>query len=90
MYSIPSKHISQESEVLYHLLPQGLCALPLTIRQLTNITPPHSTSCITNGARLTHYFALFWGLGLLLEYLATCTSGAKSDTIFLLGDFDFL
>jgi len=34
------------------------------------------------------YFALFWGLGLRLGYLAT--SGAKSDIIFLLGDPDFL
>ena len=34
--------------------------------------------------RLTHYFGQFWGLGLLLGYLAT--SGAKSDVVFLLGD----
>jgi len=37
--------------------------------------------------RLTHYFALLWGLGLRLGYLAT--SGAKSDIIFMLGDPDF-
>jgi len=35
-------------------------------------------------SRLTHYFVLFWGLWLLLGYLAT--SGAKSDVIFLLSD----
>jgi len=39
-------------------------------------------------SRLAHYFALLWGLGLLLEYLAS--SGAKFDVIFLLGDPDFL
>jgi len=38
--------------------------------------------------RLAHYFALFWGLGLRLGYLAT--SSAKSDVIFLLGEPDFL
>jgi len=38
--------------------------------------------------RLAHYFALFYGLGLLLGYLST--SGAKSDVIFLFGDPDFL
>jgi len=38
--------------------------------------------------RLAHYFALFWGLGLLLGYLAT--SGAKSDVIFVFGDPNFL
>jgi len=37
---------------------------------------------------LAHYFALVWGLGLRLGYLAT--SGAKSDVIFLLGVPDFL
>jgi len=39
-------------------------------------------------SRLAHYFALFWGFGLRLDYLAT--SGAKFDVIFLLGDTDFL
>jgi len=38
--------------------------------------------------RRAHYYALFWGLGLRVGYLAT--SGAKSDVIFLLGDPDFL
>jgi len=38
--------------------------------------------------RLAHYFALFWGLGLLLGHLAT--SGAKYDVTFLLGDHNFL
>jgi len=35
-------------------------------------------------SRLAHYFALFWGLGLRLDYLAT--SDAKSDVIFLIGE----
>jgi len=35
-------------------------------------------------SRLAHYFGLFWGLWLLLGYLAS--SGAKSDIIFLLSD----
>jgi len=39
-------------------------------------------------SRLTHYFALFWGLRLRLGDLPT--SGAKSDVIFLLGDPNFL
>ena len=39
-------------------------------------------------SRLAHYFALLWGLGLRLGYLAT--SRAKYDVIFLLGDPDFL
>jgi len=39
-------------------------------------------------SRLAHYFELFWGLQLLLGYLAT--SGTKSDVAFLLGDPDFL
>jgi len=39
-------------------------------------------------SRLAHYFALLWGLGLLLGYLAS--SGAKSDVMFKLGDPDFL
>ena len=38
--------------------------------------------------RLAHYFALFWGLGLILGYLTT--SDAKSDVTFLPGDPDFL
>jgi len=38
-------------------------------------------------SRLAHYFALLWGLGLHLSYLAT--SSAKSDVIFLLSDPDF-
>jgi len=33
-------------------------------------------------------FGLFWGVGLLIGYLAT--SSAKFDVIFLLGDPDFL
>jgi len=33
-------------------------------------------------SRLAHYFALFWGLGLRLDYLA--------DVILLLSDPDFL
>jgi len=36
---------------------------------------------------LTHYFGPFWGLGLLLRYLAT--SVAKCDVIFLLDVPDF-
>jgi len=39
-------------------------------------------------SRLAHYFALFWGLGLRLGYLAI--SDAKSDIIFLLSDPDLL
>jgi len=39
-------------------------------------------------SRLAHYFELFWGLWLLLEYLAS--SGAKSDVVFLVGEPDFL
>jgi len=39
-------------------------------------------------SKLAHHFALFWGLGLRLGYLAT--SGAKSDVIFLLSDPGFL
>jgi len=38
--------------------------------------------------RLTHYFVVFWGLGLLLGYLAS--SGAKSDVLFFLSNPDFL
>jgi len=38
-------------------------------------------------SRLAHYFELFWGLRLLLQYLAS--SSTKSDVIFLLGDLDF-
>ena len=49
------------------------------IKQAALLTQRHN--------RLAHYFALFWGWGLLLGYLAT--SGAKSDVIFLLGDPDF-
>jgi len=39
-------------------------------------------------SRREHYFALCWGFGLLLGYLAS--SGAISDVTFLLGDPDFL
>jgi len=39
-------------------------------------------------SRLAHYFALFWGLGLLLGYIAT--SNAKSDVTFVLHDPNFL
>jgi len=64
---------------------------------------PRSTDCFTfltkavenklhrltgQDSRLAHCFALLWGPGLLVEYLAS--SGAKSDVIFLLGDPDFL
>jgi len=40
--------------------------------------------------RLAHYFVLFWGLWLLLGYIAT--SGPKFDImiIFVLSDPDFL
>jgi len=38
--------------------------------------------------RLTHYFALFWGMGLHLGYLDTAS--AKSVVIFLLDDPYFL
>ena len=39
-------------------------------------------------SRPAHYFALFWGLGLPLGYLAT--PSAKSDVIFLLSHPDFV
>ena len=51
-----------------------------TLNKLHRLTEQNS--------RLVHYFALHWGLGLRLGYLAT--SGAKSDVIFLLSNPDFL
>jgi len=61
-------------------------SVKIVSRMLSGTYDPNSNTELTS--KLTHYFGLLWGLGLLLGYLAT--SGVKSDVVFFLGNPDFL
>jgi len=68
---------------------------PANLFSAYSLISKQAASLAERNNRLTHslcyrypHFELFWSLGILLGYLAT--SGAKSYTIFLLGDPDFL
>ena len=64
-----------------------IMSLSRTVAEI--LSAKNKLHCLTErDSRLANYFAVPWGMGLILGYLAI--SGAKSDVIFLLGDADFL